>query len=240
MTYIDAAELDYTALNSEIRRSSGNLTLTNVLGQRFIAAGRGNEGDISIDGVPGNALGAYLDGCRVTVRGNAQDAVGDTMNEGEIVIHGNAGDGTGYAMRGGRIYIKGKSGYRTGIHMKEYGEKRPLIIVGKTAGCFLGEYMAGGTVVVLNLENEAQPLADFTGSGMHGGRIFVRCSEAPENLPKQVSIRKADESDLAKTSDFIKDFCCVFDLDCGKILSDDFFVLTPDAKNPYKRLYAFM
>ena len=35
-----------------------------------------------IDGVPGNALGAYLGGGSITVNGNAQDAVGDTMNAG--------------------------------------------------------------------------------------------------------------------------------------------------------------
>ena len=31
-----------------------------------------------------------------------------------------------------------KLGYRAGIHMKEYKEKRPLIVIGGSAGSFLG------------------------------------------------------------------------------------------------------
>ena len=75
---------------------------------------------LSIHGIPGNALGAYLNGAEIKVFGNAQDAVGDTMNAGTILIHGSIGDTAGYAMRGGKIYVRGSAGYRAGIHMKEY------------------------------------------------------------------------------------------------------------------------
>ena len=90
-----------------------------AIGQRYIGAGAG-EGDYAIDQVPGNALGAYLDGAKIEVFCNAQDATGDTMNDGEIIVHGSSGDATGYAMRGGSIYIEKDAGYRCGIHMKEY------------------------------------------------------------------------------------------------------------------------
>lgn len=101
--------------------------------------------------MPGNALGAYLNGAEITVSGNAQDAVGDTMNEGKIVVHGQIGDAAGYAMRGGRIYIKGNAGYRAGIHMKAYKDKKPIMVIGGRAGSFLGEYQAGGIIIVLGL-----------------------------------------------------------------------------------------
>ncbi len=39
--------------------------------------------NITILGIPGNALGAYLNDAVITVNANAQDAVGDTMNEGK-------------------------------------------------------------------------------------------------------------------------------------------------------------
>ena len=91
-----------------------------------------------INGTPRNALGAYLDGCVITVHGNAQDATGDTMNDGTIYISGSSGDATGYAMRGGRIFVNGDVGYRAGIHMKEYKEKSPVLVVGGSAGSFLG------------------------------------------------------------------------------------------------------
>ena len=74
---INAAELDYRALNERIRQC-GSARINACLGQRFIASGM-REGEIEIHGTPGNALGAYLAGASITVYGNAQDAVGDTM-----------------------------------------------------------------------------------------------------------------------------------------------------------------
>ena len=68
---INAAELDYRALNERIRQC-GSARINACLGQRFIASGM-REGEIEIHGTPGNALGAYMDGCRVEVCGNAQD-----------------------------------------------------------------------------------------------------------------------------------------------------------------------
>lgn len=94
---IDAKGLDYTALNELIKSSNGDCKIENCLGQRFIADSLGS-GNITIDGIPGNALGAYLNGAQITVNGNVQDAVGDTMNDGKIIVHGSIGDTAGYAM----------------------------------------------------------------------------------------------------------------------------------------------
>ena len=88
---IVANDIDYKLLNDRIREKGKTITVKNCLGQRFIAAGM-NGKNITIEGIPGNALGAYLNGANITVQGNAQDATGDTMNEGKIVIHGNIGD----------------------------------------------------------------------------------------------------------------------------------------------------
>ena len=100
-------------------------------------------------------MGAYLNGAELIVHGNAQDAVGDTMNDGLIAVNGNIGDAAGYAMRGGKIFVKGDAGYRAGIHMKEYKEKIPVMIIGGRAGSFLGEYQAGGVIVVLGMTNDS-------------------------------------------------------------------------------------
>ena len=129
MEIIDAKTLDYKAINEALRRSDDACTIQNCCGQRFLASGMSQK-DLTIYGIPGNALGAYLNNAAITVYGNGQDAVGDTMNEGQILIHGNIGDAAGYAMRGGKIYVKGNAGYRAGIHMKEYKEKKPLMIIG--------------------------------------------------------------------------------------------------------------
>ena len=129
----------FSILNKKVRESrDAEVTINGCIGQRYIATGLSGK-KITINGTPGNALGAYLNGCDVVVNGNAQDATGDTMNGGAIIIHGNAGDATGYAMRGGKIYIKGNTGYRAGIHMKAYKDLKPIIVVGGRAGSFLGE-----------------------------------------------------------------------------------------------------
>ena len=86
MLSINADGLDHRELNEALRSAERSCRIESCLGQRFIAAGMADK-DIMIQGVPGNALGAYLNGSTVTVQGNAQDAVGDTMNAGTIVIH---------------------------------------------------------------------------------------------------------------------------------------------------------
>ena len=149
MARINAQNQDYRDLNNLIRScGEDTIELDGVMGQRFIACGMSGK-HFRINGVPGNAMGAYLNGSDIEVFENAQDAVGDTMNDGKIIIHGSVGDACGYAMRGGKIYIRDSAGYRAGIHMKAYKDKQPLIIIGDAVGSFLGEYQAGGTIMGL-------------------------------------------------------------------------------------------
>lgn len=232
-----ALALEPKEINSKILKSNGNrVEIDNICGVRYIASGF-KTGLIELTGTPGNALGAYLDGADIIVHGNVQDAVGDTMNNGSIVVYGSAGDALGYAMRGGKIYVRDDAGYRTGIHMKEYRDKKPVIIVGNTVGSFLGEYLAGGIIVVLGLNSKSLPVGNFTGTGMHGGKIFIRSQTAPQNLPEQVTSKKADEADKEIIKPYLKEFSEYFLLDFDLLINDSYYMLTPNAKNPYKRLY---
>lgn len=147
------------------------MKLTMFWGQRFLASGLSGK-TITICGTPGNALAAYLDGCNILVKGNCQEAAGDTMNSGTLVIDGSCGDACGYAMRGGKIFVRENAGYRAGIHMKQFENKRPALVIGGCAGSFLGEYQAGGLIVVLNLSDEQCPVGNFCGTGMHGGKFI--------------------------------------------------------------------
>lgn len=233
---LSAYDLGYQELNRQIRTLDEDIVIEKCFGERFIGSGARNK-TITINGTPGNALGAYMDGATVIVNGNAQDAVGDTMNDGKIIINGDGGDALGYAMRGGKIFVRGSTGYRTGIHMKEYQDKRPVIVVGKSAGSFLGEYLAGGLIIVLGLGEDNILDGSFIGTGMHGGEIYLRTKEPPRNLPKQVSLSLATQGDIAKIADIISEYARDFDLDLNEILSETFYKLTPNAKNPYKQLY---
>lgn len=234
---INAKELDYSALNQKIREADGKCNIEECLGQRFIGAGMSDK-KIEISGIPGNAMGAYLNGAEITVNGNAQDAVGDTMNNGKIVIHGSVGDAVGYAMRGGEIYVKGNAGYRAGIHMKEYKEKKPVMVIGGCAGSFLGEYQAGGLIILLGIDkNEKAIVGNFPCTGMHGGKVFLRGDIDGISLPKQVSTREATAEDIEEIKPYIDEYCRLFGFEQEKIVSEKFTVISPDSKNPYKQMY---
>lgn len=237
MTEIDVKELSHQQINEALRKAGESCTLKNCCGQRFIAAGMSDR-NITIHGVPGNALGAYLNGASITVRANAQDAVGDTMNEGIITIHGDIGDAAGYAMRGGKIYVRGNAGYRAGIHMKQYKEKIPVIIIGGRAGSFLGEYQAGGIIIVLGLHTDGKNIVhNFPCTGMHGGKLFLRGSCQGIAFPSQVTARTAQADDLAQIREFLTEYCNEFSLDLQDIMDTPFTVVTPDSGNPYQQMY---
>ena len=234
---IDTKDLGYKEINEALRKGSNSITLKGCLGQRFIGAGMSGK-EITIEGVPGNALGAYLNGAVITVKGNAQDAAGDTMNDGMIVVHGNIGDAAGYAMRGGAIFVKDNAGYRAGIHMKAYKEKIPLMVIGGCAGSFLGEYQAGGVIVVLGLTSkDGQIVGNFPCTGMHGGKMILRSDCADIRFPGQVSTRTATAEDTAEIEKYISEYCALFGADKEQIMDHPFTVVTPDSKNPYKQLY---
>lgn len=237
MMLIDAKGMGFKELNDKIRDAKGSIDIENCLGQRFIAAGSSDK-KIKISGIPGNALGAYLNGSDIFVKSNAQDAVGDTMNDGNIYVYGNIGDAAGYAMRGGQIYVKGNAGYRAGIHMKAYKEKHPTLVIGGSAGSFLGEYQAGGTIVVLGLgDGKRKIVGNFPCTGMHGGKMYLRGNCEGIKFPKQVTTHIADSSERIEIEEAVNKFCGIFDYDAAEIMNSDFTVVLPDTNNPFKQMY---
>lgn len=234
---IDATQYNNEDLNDNIRKGDSRVQVDNCLGQRFIGAGLGGK-KIVVNGTPGNALGAYLNGAEIVVNGNAQDAVGDTMNEGSIFIHGNTGDAAGYAMRGGKIYVEGNAGYRAGIHMKAYKEKLPVMIIGGRCGSFLGEYLAGGIIVVLGLNTDGKKtVGNFPCTGMHGGKVFLRTSDNSIDFPSQVNTHVASKEDIEEIRPYLEEFCKVFGKDKKTLLESKYLVVTPNSANPYKQMY---
>ena len=235
MTNINAKDVYFKELNEMVRAAQDGVVIEHCLGQRYIGCVLADK-TIDIHGTAGNGLGAYLNGAKLTVYGNAQDATGDTMNKGEIIIHGSAGDACGYAMRGGSIFVRDDAGYRAGIHMKAYLHKFPKLVIGGSAGSFLGEYQAGGIILVLNRGNESIPVGNFCGTGMHGGKIILRTNTLPPNLPKQVCAEKAQAADMEEIEPLIAHYCEIFEVDRAAF-DGDYYVLTPNTLSPYKQLY---
>ena len=240
MTTIQAGLTYYRQINEQVRAAANReIRIEQVTGQRYLGCGSSDR-RISICGTPGNGLGQYLNGSTIEVFGNAQEAVGDTMNEGDIIVHGSVGDACGYGMRGGRIFIEGDCGYRGGIHMKAYEAHRPVIVIGGRAGSFLGEYQAGGLILVLGLgQGGAYPVNNFCGTGMHGGKIVLRCDNAPVGLPRQVLVSEAAEADLEEIAPYIDSFCRYFGGDAETLKAERYYVLTPNPAAGYKQLYTY-
>jgi glutamate synthase domain-containing protein 3 len=242
---INAAGVYYRDLNARLREAIANSTtkieLRNVFGQRYIGTDLDQPVEIEIYGTPGNDLGAFMNGPRIIVHGSAQDGCGNTMNEGEIIVHGRAGDTVGLSARGGKIYIRDDVGYRAGIHMKEYKGKKPVIVIGGTAQDFLGEYMAGGTIILLgmNLKKGQDHLSRYVGTGMHGGAIYVRGSIPKHHLGREVGVAKLNEKDNAVIKEHVSAFSALFGFSAGEILKGDFIKLYPRWLRPYGRLYAY-
>ena len=238
MTTVQAGLTYYKQVNEQIRAAQDSeITVENVIGQRYIGCGS-TDRKITVYGTAGNGLGQYLNGSTIEVFGNAQEAVGDTMNAGEIVVHGNVGDACGYAMRGGKIYIKGDCGYRAGIHMKAYQQHFPVMVVGGKAGSFLGEYLAGGLILVLGIgQNGAYPVNNFCGTGMHGGKIFVRGTFPKENISQNIKVQALDDDDKKELDEYIKKYCKYFNKDYNEIMQKPFKKLVAATSRPYANLY---
>lgn len=245
MLKIDAQGLHYKDLNARLRQAvaEGNerIELENVFGQRYIGTDLNCPVEIHIKGTPGNDLAAFMDGPRLVVWGNAQDGCGNTMNDGVVIVHGRAGDLTGHSMRGGKIFIRDDVGYRVGIHMKEYQDKRPVIVIGGTAQHFLGEYMAGGVLLVLGLTLKPgeRHTASFIGTGMHGGVIYLRGDVADRQLGKEVGRMPMEAADRQQVEELVEMYCAHFGASPEHILSRPFIKLVPRSRRPYGQLYAY-
>ncbi len=246
MTVIDAKGLYFKELNSKVRDAisvgAKEITLKNVNGQYYIADGlAGTDTTLTVEGVPGNDLAAFMDGPTVIIRNNAQDNIGNTMNNGKVVVHGNAGDVLGYGMRGGKLHVLGNVGYRVGIHMKGYKKQNPVIIAGGCAGDFFGEYMAGGALVLLGLNAGEDELiaGDYLGTGMHGGVIYIRGRVDQKMCGAEVGVLEPDDNDVKLLKRYLADYCEDFNLDIEEIFQRKFKKLMPVSERPYGRLYAY-
>ncbi len=183
---LDAHGLDYRQLNElilrEMEKGEREVRVANVNGQRYIGVNLQKPSffgsRLVIHGFPGNCLANLNSGLEFVVHGNAADDVADTMHAGRVVIHGDARDVVGQALQGGEVFVRGSVGNRAAIQMREYRVRRPFLVVGGRADDYLGEYMAGGIVVVLGLDSrntgEGSLVGRFTGTGMVGGKMFVR------------------------------------------------------------------
>jgi glutamate synthase domain-containing protein 3 len=241
--HIDAGGVHYTPLNRQIREAiaggAGEIVLENVLGQRFIADGLRGDVTITIHGVPGGDLGMFMSGPTCIVHGNCDHAPGNTMDAGRIIIHGSAGDAVAHSMRGGRVFVRDDIGYRGAIHMKQYEEKRPALVVGGCPRAFFGEYMAGGLALVLNLGRKEPCMGRGIGSGIHGGEIYIRGDVDERLLGVGAMIKPFGEEQRNALTPLIDEFASHFGLDAASLLDAEYTRIGPASARPFAGKYTW-
>ncbi len=178
-------------------------------------------------------LGAFLSEGELEIRETELDALGDTMNGGQIFVYGDAGEAPGYAMWGGTLYIRGSAGNRAGTHMR--GDA--TLLIGGSAGAFLGEYQAGGTMIVLGLDGTRPLFGPNPWAGIHGGKIYLRCPIDSLDIPQQLTGKAADAGELESILSHLEAGASRFDWDLDEILTAPFTLLTPKSHRPYKAMY---
>ena len=246
-TVIDAAGRHYKELNEEIYRVAGEgarkILLQNVRGQRYIGTRLQYEDlYIRIEGVPGEDLGFNLSGPTIEVMGPAQNAVANTMDKGTIIVHGLGGDALAYGMRGGKLFVRDDVGYRVGIHMKEYKEKVPVVVIGGSSGDYLGEYMAGGVLILLNRNGEKEMVAGHSdktlATGIHGGVIYLFDYDVPFYLPGiGAQVLEADKEDSKVVEPYVKEFAAYFDMDYKALMNRSLVKVVPQGSRPFAKFY---
>src|SRR3989304_8129094 len=143
-----------------------------------------------------------------------------------------------------RVFFQAEDGIRdvavTGVQtcaLPIYREKVPVIVIGGGAGNFLGEYMAGGIIILLGLHKKERSILPFsgnpdlvgnyTGTGMHGGKIYIRANIEDHKLGKEVKKSVPDKDDLDLLDKYITAYCNLFNINRKKISNGSFLKLVP-------------
>lgn len=240
---IDAEGIHYTDLNKMIRKAvakgADRIEIEHVMGQRFIADGLRGDVTIVIHGVPGGDLSMFMSGPTVIVHGNCDHAPGNTMDSGCLVIHGSTGDAVAHSMRGGRIFVRDDIGYRGGIHMKQYLDKCPALVVGGHARAFLGEFMAGGRIIVLGLTDGPAVAERGIGSGIHGGEIIIRGEVNDRYLGFGANQQPCTREDINRIAPLLKEFAMHFGIKQDLLTEADYLRISPVSNRPFANKYVW-
>lgn len=244
---VEAGSKHYRELNEEICRladkGARRILVKGVRAQRYLGA-RLQYDDlyVKVEGIPGEDLGFNLSGPTFEIMGPAQNAVANTMDSGRIIVHGLGGDALAYGMRGGKLFVRDDVGYRVGIHMKEYREKVPAVVIGGTSGDYLGEYMAGGIIILLNRNREREMVAGHSdktlATGIHGGELYIFDYDLPSYLPGiGATCTEAEDSDRKKIEPLVKEFSQYFGMNTKELMNRSLVKITPAGSRPFAKFY---
>lgn len=248
-------------IRKAIRQGYNWIILKNVMGQRFIGAGIKDDITIEVFGDAGLDLGVFSEGITIIVHGCSEYLLGNTLNDGELIVYGDSWDITGMGARGGKIFVMGDGGSRIGIHMKEFKDKKPVIVYGGAVKQYCGEYMAGGMIVVLGLDFkdaikdrkkpidkdnidqariknlEGEVVQGDLGAGIHGGTIYVRGEVPDHHLGVYAVKEELTDEDKEVLAPILERFCELFNVSLDFIWNAKFSKIKPVSSRPFGKVY---
>ncbi len=137
-------------LSAAYQKGWRHFILYKVGGQRLIstaAMGTGSTDDVTIDvyGIPGEYLGAFMQGGTIRVHGNSQNFTAMCMHHGNLQVFGNAGKVCGYASKGGKVFILGNINDRAWTNSVNDSRVQNLQVhILGSASKYAGESLMGG------------------------------------------------------------------------------------------------
>jgi glutamate synthase domain-containing protein 3 len=121
--------------------------------------------------------------------------------------------------------------------MKQYETHRPILVVGGSAQTFLGEYMAGGLLLVLGLDGVMK--AREIGSGIHGGEIVIRGDVDDTCLAAGAKKLLLTDEDRARITPVIREFAADFGLDAEPLVKANYTRIVPASARPFAGKYTW-
>jgi glutamate synthase domain-containing protein 3 len=188
---LNAQDRDLRTVSAELKTTIGDgpVVITNAAHLHGLAAGL-KAGDVVVEGLCGDYLGALNDGATLRVTGDAGRYLADNMTRGTVVVEGNAGYGVGAYCYGGTVVVKGNAGDFAAVM-----NKGATIVVGGCVGDEVGTYMLAGDLVIVG--NAGKNLGNY----LIRGNIYV--GGMWESLGHNTRLEELTPDDLSRLRDYL-------------------------------------
>ena len=82
-------------------------------------------------------------------------------------------------------------------------------------------------------------MGKYVGTGMHGGKMFVRKPIEAHQLGKEVGMSELDAEDVAELAGYLDEYCREVGLQGDIAVNGQFVKLVPVSHRPYGKIYAY-